>query len=142
MAVSPCRIVALLLALSCSLIHTASSFTPLVVLTPKQLHARRFFATNNPNETDVERLLRRARELKAQAETDTRALHESRLSHNKRKHEQLDKCIDKLFAVGDNDTTALALRLKQLQYSTDELLDIITRLHEREIKAKGLQRLL
>jgi len=144
----PCRIstaVALILGLSSCLLQTAFSFTPLVVASQKLAVSPRFLATSNSNnnqETDAERLLRRARELKAQAEAETRALHESRLSHKQVKVQQLDKCIDKLFPLNEksdsDNVQALALRLKQLQYSTDKLLEIVTRLHEREIKAKGI----
>lgn len=121
-----------------------ASFSPVVTIGFHRL-VPISLSTNSANseETDVERLLRRARELRAEAEAEERALHETLLTQKELKDQELDKCVDALFPPNEDDNgsvDALVNRMKELQYSTDKLLEIVVRLHEREIKAKGIHR--
>lgn len=95
-------------------------------------------AAENNELSEAQRLLEKARQLKAEAEAEAQALHSTLLDQKQVKAKQLDKCIDALFPNNDYDVNALVARLKELKYSTDKLLEIITRLHEQEIKAKGI----
>ena len=137
----PCRRVSpVLLGLSFCALKTAS-FVPTITNTHRL--ARTLSSTSSSSsdkqETDAERLMRRARELKAEAEAEARALHETRLTQKELRDQQIDSCVDSLFPPDDDGTVgALVERMKRLQYSTDKLLEIVERLHEREVKAKGL----
>lgn len=128
---------ALLIGLS-HCVSDVASFSPV----PTKIHrlAPIFAASNtDKQETDAERLLRKARELKDEAEAEAAALHETLLDQKQEKDAQLDKCIERLFPTSNQgNVDALVARLRQLQYSTDKLLEIVVRLHERELKAKGI----
>lgn len=135
-------IIALVVVAEC--VVKTTSFTPVVVLSRKirESAPSLFAAANNNGETEVERLLRQARALKEEAEREEQALHTTLLTQKEFRDQALDKCIDALFPPSEKDTTAvetLVARLKKLQYSTDKLLEIVTRLHERELKAKGIR---
>lgn len=112
-----------------------ASFAP-IALSNRQVHkSAPLFASS-----EAERLLQRARQLKEEAERETQSLHETLLTGKELHDQKLDACIDALFppnAQGES-VDAVVARLKNLQYSTDKLLEIVTRLHEREMKAKGI----
>jgi hypothetical protein len=112
-----------------------ASFAP-IALSNRQVHkSAPLFASS-----EAERLLQRARQLKEEAERETQSLHETLLTGKDLHDQKLDACIDALFppnAQGES-VDAVVARLKNLQYSTDKLLEIVTRLHEREMKAKGI----
>lgn len=86
---------------------------------------------------DAEALLRKAAQLKAEAAAAEQSLHKSLLEKKQCKDSELDECIDKLFPQNDKSIQGLANRLKQNHWSTDKLMEITKRLHEREIAAKG-----
>lgn len=113
-------------------------------------------------ESEVEALLRKARELRAQAQQDEAQLH-STLIEKKQEHDNdTDAVIDKLFPASDGYLPKLKIdaddkqkeayrqkegqivnaivdRLHQHQYSTDKLKDVVSRLVEREVSARGLK---
>lgn len=88
---------------------------------------------------DAEALLRKARQLKAEAEAAAaeEALHKDRLEKKQGKDSDLDSCVDKLFPLNDDSMPGLVNRLKENHWSTDRLLQITKRIHEREICAQG-----
>jgi len=88
---------------------------------------------------DVEALLAKARQLKAEAAAAEDALHANRLDKVSNKNKELDGFIDKLF-FADADTTSVtgvANRLKEHHWSTDRIMQIVRRLHDREVAASG-----
>lgn len=87
-------------------------------------------------ESEVERLLRKARELRAEAETAQSDLLVSNLEKKKHKDEETDSVIDFLFP-DDNFGLILDRLLSDKRPSTQMLLRVVTRLHEREAAAKG-----
>jgi len=87
-------------------------------------------------ESEAERLLRKARELRAEAEAAQDALHTSNLEKKKHKDEETDSVIDFLFPDGNLGLIFDRL-LSDKRPSTDMLLRVVTRLHEREVVAKG-----
>lgn len=115
------------------------SFAPVAVSSRRIHKLAPLFAS--PEAEAAARLLQRARQLREEAEREGHALHETRLTDKDLHDEKLDGCIDRLFPTSnakDEPVDALVARLKELQYSTDKLLEIVTRLHEREMKAKGI----
>ena len=50
---------------------------------------------------------------------------------------ELDSCVDKLFPANDDSMDGLVSRLKENHWSTEKLLKIAKRIHEREISAQG-----
>ena len=92
-------------------------------------------------ESEVEKLLRKARELRQEAEAAEEDLH-STLIEKKSSHDQeVDAAIAKLFPQQgpDEHVQHLVDRLHECQFSTSKLQDVVTRLHEREIAARGLK---
>jgi len=98
-------------------------------------------------ESEVERLLRKARELRQEAEAAEVGLH-SDLIDKKCSHDQkIDAAIDQLFPSSDLKAhngeefyvQAVVERLREHKFSTDKLKDVVGRLHEREVAARGLQ---
>ena len=86
---------------------------------------------------DVEALLARAAKLKAEAAAAEQALHTNLLEKKGGKASELDGYIDTLFPVNDGSLDGLVQRLKEKHWSTDRLMEITKRLHEREITAQG-----
>ena len=86
---------------------------------------------------DVEALLAKAAKLKAEAAAAEQALHTNLLEKKQGKNSELDGCIDKLFPQNDASIDGLVKRLKENHWSTDRLMEITKRLHEREITAQG-----
>ena len=99
-------------------------------------------------ESEVEALLRKARELRAEAEAAEEHLH-SELILKKTLHDvELDDAIQQLFpplsqrVSQENDAhivNTIVENVRQHQFSTEKLKNIVTRLHEREVAARGLQ---
>mmetsp|Transcript_19240 Transcript_19240/g.27062 ORF Transcript_19240/g.27062 Transcript_19240/m.27062 type:complete len:252 (-) Transcript_19240:192-947(-) len=93
--------------------------------------------------SEVEKLLRRARELRAEADAAESQLHSSLLDKQTSDDARTDKIIAELFSgCEDNETTVplLAKRIKEDKYSTVKLLKVVERLHERQLKARGIER--
>lgn len=127
-----------------SLYEFNGSFAFAPVLTNKRASVKKIirFASSNANEgeTEVEQLLRRARELKAEADTQEQALRESRLNKKFKTDGETDAIIDNLFPIGERiSVVELSTTLKENMWSTDKMLRIAGRLHEREVDAKGIE---
>jgi hypothetical protein len=86
---------------------------------------------------EVEELLRKAAKLKAEAAAAEQELHKVQLEKKQCKDSDMDDCIDRLFPLDDNSVSGLAKRLKESHWSTDKLMKVTRRLHEREICAQG-----
>ena len=86
---------------------------------------------------DAEALLRKARQLKLEAEAAEQALHKDLLEKKQCKDSDLDDCVDFLFPANGNSMEGLVNRLKESHWSTDKLMQITKRIHEREISAQG-----
>mmetsp|Transcript_3657 Transcript_3657/g.5557 ORF Transcript_3657/g.5557 Transcript_3657/m.5557 type:complete len:264 (-) Transcript_3657:376-1167(-) len=108
--------------------------------TYKRITLSSLFSTESSSqETDAERMLRRARELLAEASAEEETLRASLIDKKHDQNIQLDKTIAELFPSGPSTpTTTLVAQLRQKHLSTDKLIRLIERLHEREVAAKGL----
>jgi Skp family chaperone for outer membrane proteins len=93
--------------------------------------------SSTAGETDVERLLRQAAELRAQAAEDEHQLHSSLTQKIKKHDEDMDSLIGHLFFSAPGGS--LVDRLKSKRLSMDTLTDIIDRLHKRELVASGIE---
>mmetsp|Transcript_22747 Transcript_22747/g.47244 ORF Transcript_22747/g.47244 Transcript_22747/m.47244 type:complete len:273 (+) Transcript_22747:391-1209(+) len=94
-------------------------------------------------ESEAEALLRRARELKAAAAEAEKQVHNTLLDKKAQRDAETDKVIDNFFPHGgtdssDMDLDALVHRIKTKRPSSDLLLRVVDRLHEREVAAQGL----
>jgi hypothetical protein len=101
---------------------------------------KRFMSTS-----DVEALLAKARALRQQAEAEENVLHSTLLEKKQCQNQDTDRKIDLLFPLTDNaedknDIVALAKRLDESKLSTECLKRIVERLHDREMSAKGVER--
>lgn len=96
----------------------------------------RIFSTTKDvtEESEVERLLRKARELRAAAESAEQQVHGDLTKKKANKDVSTDKLIDELFFSDQ----ALVTSLRQKRLSMSTLESIITRLDEREVIAQGM----
>lgn len=93
--------------------------------------------------SDVEALLQKARELRAQAEAEEAQLHHSLLEKKSARDMETDALIDDLFPdfpMKDDDASlaSLATTLEEKRLSTNMLKRVVERLHAREISAQGI----
>lgn len=140
--------VAAALLLSLLLIPSASSFGVVSISVPAHLGVSpsSFCSPTclraTTAESEAEALLRRARELKAEAAEAEKQVHDSLLSKKVQRDAGTDKTIDHFFphdgADGDMDLAGLVQRIKSKRPSSDLLLRVVDRLHERECAAQGL----
>ena len=87
-------------------------------------------------ETEVERLLRKARELREQASQAEQEVHDANVSKKNQKDSHTDQLINSLFFDRDSGSTLVdCLRSKKL--SMDTLEDVALRLDERQVIAEG-----
>lgn len=95
--------------------------------------------------SDAEDLLRKARALREQAETEETNLHASLVNKKKRENEEIDHLIDQIFPTGNSKTDVherakrVAQVIENLRISAPQLEKVVERLNEREISAKGLE---
>ena len=97
-------------------------------------------------ETDAERLLRRARELREAVKAGEEELHTTLLQRKKTRDAATDSIIAQLFPKNnakDDDENggvcALCERLREKRLALDMLVRVVERLHEREVAARGLE---
>lgn len=86
-------------------------------------------------ESEAERLLRKARELRAQAEQAENKVHGDLVHKKQERESQTDALIDRLFFSSSSNTLVDRLREKRLGISTLE--NVLIRLDEREVIARG-----
>lgn len=94
----------------------------------KQLHSTK------DSETEVEKLLRMARQLRQEAEQKEEEIHTQLLSKKEQGNAETDALIQQLFAAD-----SLVDKLSERKCCTETLTRIVDRLFERECKAKGLE---
>ena len=87
--------------------------------------------------SEAEALFEKARKLKAEAEESEHELHTNLLEKKGALNQELDNNIDKLIPKNDDSVQMVAKRLKEGHWSTDRLLQIVQRLHDREMAAQG-----
>lgn len=98
-------------------------------------------------ESEVEKLLRKARELRQEAEAAEEGLHNDLIEKKSSRDQKLDAAIDQLFPSIELKSKnaenffvqTVVERLHEHKFSTDKLQDVVERLHEREVAARGLQ---
>jgi len=89
----------------------------------------------------VEALLAKAKLLRAQAEADTTELQSSLLEKKASRDTDMDSTINELFKLDSKERVTkkfIAESLTKQRMSSDLLLRVVERLHQREIAAKGL----
>jgi len=98
-------------------------------------------SSTKDGETEVERLLRKARELRAEAEAAEQDMHNSLLDKKDKEDGDTDRLIDTLFPKSSSSSSLdqVAARLRDKRLSIDTLTKMIKRLHERECSAKGYE---
>jgi hypothetical protein len=113
------------------------------VLLGQKLINTREFALHATAETEAERLLRRARELREAVKAGEEELHTTLLQRKKTRDAATDSIIAQLFptnAMDDNGgVCALCDRLREKHLALDMLVRVVERLHEREVAARGLE---
>ncbi|KAL3809108.1 hypothetical protein ACHAXA_003017 [Cyclostephanos tholiformis] len=115
-------------------------------------------STNAPppptGETEAERLLRRARELRDEARSGEDELHSTLIDRKRTRDAATDAIIERLFPRNDDDVDddaandvddvsslrELCDRLRERRLAADVLVNIVERLHERGVAARGLER--
>lgn len=96
-------------------------------------------------QSDAEALLAKARKLREQAEAEEHKLHTNLIEKRNCQNEATDNIIQQLFPITEgevhNDAAkhALAKRVESMKLSTSALENVVERLHEREIAARGLE---
>lgn len=107
--------------------------------TPNRDSPRGLFAFKDSSsvagETEAERLWRRAKELRAEAEQAEQQVHDDLVKKKARKDEQTDKLIDQLFFTPP--ASGLVDRLRNHRVGMGTLEAIVDRLDEREVIAQG-----
>ena len=88
-------------------------------------------------ETEAERLLRKARELREASQRAEDNLHATLIQKKTEKDEATDKIISQLFPSRGID--GLVTKLRQKRLASDALVRVVERLHEREVAARGLE---
>lgn len=127
----------LLAASACS---SAQAFAP-TGLNPTRIQSAALVSPLHATaESDVERLLRKARELREEVKAGEDALHSDLIQKKTARDAATDSIISQLFPTGEDDgTCALCERLRQKRLASDMLVRVVERLHEREVAAKGLE---
>ena len=93
------------------------------------------FSTASPEQSEAERLLQRARELRQSALEAEHQVHVSLAEKKAQEDEKTDNLIDLLFF--SNDGSTLVDRLHEKNLSIETLERIVVRLDEREVIAEG-----
>lgn len=89
-------------------------------------------------ETDAERLLRKARQLREQVQQNEKELHTTLIERKMERDTSTDNIIEYLFESCET-RGALCERLRSKRLASDQLVTVVERLHEREIAARGLE---
>ena len=133
----------LLFMRSIILAATACSFTQAFTIPPTLVPAKSASLVkplHAATETDVERLLRKARELREQVKAGEDELHSTLFVKKKTRDAATDAIISQLFPDNsDEGTCALCDRMRQKRLASDMLVGVVERLHEREVAARGLE---
>jgi len=101
--------------------------------------ARSASVLSSTKESDIEKLLRKARELRAEAEASEKEVHHTLITKKKIGDAETDRIIDNLFPSSSGSLDELVERLRGKRLSADTLKKVVTRLYGRECAAKGLE---
>ena len=119
--------------------HVTEAFvSPQYMNIIRENHQSQLLATTD---TDVDRLLQKARELRKQAASREDELHNTLIRRKRTQDAATDAIIQQLFPdndTDDGDRVALCDRLREKRLASDMLVRVVERLHEREVAAKGL----
>jgi len=110
-------------------------------------------AAQDNAESEAAKLLSYAKQIRAEAQAAEDQLHSSLIDKKSSHDKEMDAAIDKIFlplsvSERDNDNkegkellliSDVAQRLREIHYSTDKLKEIVIRLHERGVSARGLK---
>lgn len=108
-------------------------------------HVILHMSTTSSSSSDAEALLAKARALRQQAEAEEHKLHTNLIEKRNCQNVAIDNIIQQLFPLNEpyvNEPRAkytLAKRIDTLKLSSRVLENVIERLHEREIAARGLE---
>ena len=100
---------------------------------------------SSTSSSDAEALLAKARALREQAEAEEHKLHTNLIEKKNCQDNAIDNIIQQLFPLNEPHVNeprakyALAKRIDTLKLSSRVLENVIERLHEREIAARGLE---
>jgi len=94
--------------------------------------------SSNADYSDIELLLRKAKELRAQAEAEENQLHSSLIDKQSSQDLETDALIDKIFPLESTTAAIVAQCIERKRLSKDMLIRVVERLHNREVAAKGL----
>lgn len=101
--------------------------------------------SNNNELSEVEKLLAKAKELRAQAEAAETQLHTTLLEKKSTKDAQADTLIDELFPLEhqnfdkESRVETVADMIDSKRLSIEKLIQVVERLHSREVTARGEQ---
>ena len=115
--------------LSTAMTSAVRAFAPLIQ--PNPLYTATTALQSTSAETEAERLLAKARELKAQAMQQENELHANVMAKKASQDAHTDEIISHLFPPGEEGTCDLVSRLRSKRLAVDVLLQIVQRLHER-----------
>lgn len=120
-------------AVAGAFVHPAHTHTPAVCYSSSSsVHATA--------QSDAERLLQKARELREAVKASEDELHSTLIEKKSKRDATTDSMIAALFPTDDDDgTCALCDRLRQKRLASDMLVQVVERLHEREVSARGLE---
>jgi len=127
---STMKLLLVFFSLAALMVQNVAAFVPSVFS-----HERKSLALRAA--MDAQALLQKARQLKAEAAAAEQALHKDRLEKKQGKDSNLDSCVDRLFPTSDASVASVVKNLKECKWSTDKLMLITKRIHEREINAQG-----
>lgn len=127
------------------LVNSGFAFTPTNIQQQQHTITRSypFYPQRMTKEDDAQELLRKARELRQQAEEEENNLHKTLVTKKQEQAVQTDGIIDDIFPVhlpkGQAGIWKVAEVLEQKRFSAPCLERVVERLHEREIAARGLE---
>jgi hypothetical protein len=133
------KITTILIATACSY---SQAFTPTIILKTTPSGATTAFTRLHATEaeTEVERLRRKARELLEEVKVAEDQLHSNLIQKKTTRDATTDSIIAYLFPSDDDGSVCeLAGRLRTKRLASDTLVQIVERLHEREVAARGLE---
>ena len=108
---------------------------------PRPLPAAPLVAPLRAADTDVEALLAKVRALRESAQASEDALQSDAIRKKQEKDDATDRIIEQLFPVsGEEDTTtALVDRLRAKRLASGMLVQLVERIHAREVSAQSLE---
>lgn len=124
------------LLLAAHAVRRAGAFAPLLAVPSRALSV----PSLRMAETDVEALMAKVRALREAAKAGEDELQSDLFQKKKTKNDATDLIVDQLFpTAGEGGTAALAARLRERKLAAGMLVQVVERIHEREVAARGLE---